>query len=835
MDGGKVFARLIHVRAEHFKPHRLALVDEVGNFFRVAEFGAEHGGHELDRVIRLEVAGLVAEHGVGGGVGFVESVAGEFVEDVENRVGRALVDLVHALGTLHEFRALLRHALGVFLAHGAAEHVGTAERVAGDDLRGLHDLLLINHHAVGLAADFLEEFVRVGDGARLLLAAHVVGNPLHRAGAVERDERHDLVDRGEADLPAEILHAAGFQLEHAGGAAGVEQRVSFRVLEADGLEIELRVDRAADAVDGVGDDGERLQSEEIHLEQAEFAHGVHVILHGHVAFLQRERHELVEPAVGDDDARGVLAGVAHHALEHERLVDDFFRRRIAGDLLPQLRGFLDGGGEVDVQLVRNHLRQAVGVGVGEIVDARDVADDGLCAECAVGDDVGDAVLSVFLADVVDDLAAAAHAEVDVEVRRRHALGVEEAFEEQLEAQRVEIRDPEQVGHDAAGTRAATGADGNAVLFCPRDEIPDDEEVVEEACLRDDAEFEIETLDESLRERGILRGCRRVIVDAVAGLQARDAQVTQVAGAVGLHLDRQRIFRVALAAFRKLDGHVAHLGDGLGVGDGFGHIDEQSIHLRAVLQVELRRVETHAVGVLEFRAGLDAQHRVVRRGVGGVDVVDVVRRDDLQLELLGEFQEQRGDAELLGDTVVLEFDEEVLAAEHLDEAPGRLPRVLPAIVQEHLRNDGGEAAAERDEALGVGRERRDVGARLVVEALEVRVGDELEEVGVALRVFRDQAHVIETLFAFDARGLFEARALDEIDFAADERLHAFGFGGVEKIDRPEQHAVVGQRHGGLAQLRHAADQAVDAAGAVEQAVVAVDMQVDEILVGGCHGF
>ena len=54
-------ARLVHVGAEHLQAHRLALGDEVGDFFRVAELGAEHGGHELHRVVRLQVAGLVAE------------------------------------------------------------------------------------------------------------------------------------------------------------------------------------------------------------------------------------------------------------------------------------------------------------------------------------------------------------------------------------------------------------------------------------------------------------------------------------------------------------------------------------------------------------------------------------------------------------------------------------------------------------------------------------------------------------------------------------------------------------------------------------------------------
>jgi len=63
--------------------------------------------------------------------------------------------------------------------------------------------------------------------------------------------------------------------------------------------------------------GERLQPEEVHLQQPELRHGVHVVLHRDVAFLLGERDEVLQRPVGDDDAGGMLAGVAHHALEDE--------------------------------------------------------------------------------------------------------------------------------------------------------------------------------------------------------------------------------------------------------------------------------------------------------------------------------------------------------------------------------------------------------------------------------------------------------------------------------------------------------------------------------------
>jgi hypothetical protein len=84
----------------------------------------------------------------------------------------------------------------------------------------------------------------------------------------------------------------------------------------------------------------------------ELADRVHVELHGDVALLERERHEFLEGPVGDDDPGRVLAGVAHHALQDARLLEDLLRgHRIPLDLLPQLGRLGHGLLERDVELV----------------------------------------------------------------------------------------------------------------------------------------------------------------------------------------------------------------------------------------------------------------------------------------------------------------------------------------------------------------------------------------------------------------------------------------------------------------------------------------------------
>ena len=82
----------------------------------------------------------------------------------------------------------------------------------------------------------------------------------------------------------------------------------------------------------------------------------------------------------------------------------------------------------------------------------------------------------LLRDVLDDFAAAALAEVDVDVGQRHALGVEEALEDEVVLDRIDVGDPQAVGDEAAGRRSAARPDRNALLARVADEVPDDQEV-----------------------------------------------------------------------------------------------------------------------------------------------------------------------------------------------------------------------------------------------------------------------------------------------------------------------------------------------------------------------
>ena len=252
-------------------------------------------------------------------------------------------------------------------------------------------------------------------------------------------------------------------------------------------------------------------------------------------------------------------------------------------------------------------------------DAADVPDRGPGQHRAEGDDLGDVVLAVLASDVGDDLVAPAVLEVDVDVRHRHAIGVEEALERQLVEDRVDRRDAERVGHDRAGRAAAAGR-LDALLAGEPDEVRDDQEVAGVAHREDHAELVVEPLLELRRDRRrsgapgpprTRRGATTLDRVAVRDREVRDPQLAERQGQVG------------------------HLGDAPAVADRLELVGEERRHLGRGLHVELVGLELQPAGRVEVVAGPDAEQHVVRLGLVLAHVVEVVGHDERQADLRGE--------------------------------------------------------------------------------------------------------------------------------------------------------------------------------------------------------
>ena len=204
--------------------------------------------------------------------------------------------------------------------------------------------------------------------------------------------------------------------------------------------------------------GQVSQAQEVHLEQAGFFDVTHFPLGGDDLLglvLVRdalERHQVFERPVGDDDAGGVGADVAIDAFEAAGEVDQAADLAVFLGQLLELGLFLQGGGDRDIEPRGHQLGDLIDAGERDVEHPADVLDGGLGLHGAEGADLGDVGRAILLAHVFDDLVAAGLAQVDVDIRRFVAVGVQKPLEQQVVLQRADVRDFEQVTDQRAAGR-----------------------------------------------------------------------------------------------------------------------------------------------------------------------------------------------------------------------------------------------------------------------------------------------------------------------------------------------------------------------------------------------
>ncbi len=149
-------------------------------------------------------------------------------------------------------------------------------------------------------------------------------------------------------------------------------------------------------------------------------------------------------------------------------------------------------GLFDAQAVGRSRGDELGEPVG--VTGRDPQQPGYVLErCprlqgSKGDDLTHALAPVTFPDVLDHFTPAFEAEVHVDVRHGYPLGIQEALEQQIEPERIDVGDAERIGDQRAGGGTAAGAHGDPALPCRRDEVLYNQEVTRVSRLVDHPEL-----------------------------------------------------------------------------------------------------------------------------------------------------------------------------------------------------------------------------------------------------------------------------------------------------------------------------------------------------------
>ena len=174
-------------------------------------------------------------------MGFIERVLGEVRHLVKNFVRRFFVNTVgNRAGTLHrpvlifqtvdEIVPLLLHDIQLFLRHRTAHKIGSSVRVAGHLAADFHNLLLIDHAAIGHRQDIPQKITFIGRPFGVMTVFNISVNRIGRSRAIKRNDRNQILKTFGLESAQYTSHARGFILKNAVGFTLGKHFVCFLVV-----------------------------------------------------------------------------------------------------------------------------------------------------------------------------------------------------------------------------------------------------------------------------------------------------------------------------------------------------------------------------------------------------------------------------------------------------------------------------------------------------------------------------------------------------------------------------------------------------------------------------
>ena len=504
-----LLAGQVHVRRDQLDPLALRLVRERVGRVEAHRLLVEQRAQELRPVVHAQPGRLVGEQPERRPVRLGEAEAGEADDHRVHALGGLRVGAVGARRALDEALVeRLDRRLRALAAHRPAQPLRLTRREARERHRDLDHLVLEDDRAERVAQHRLQRRVLVGD-----LVVRVLAHPLEardvgvdgaaedRPRAHDRDLDREVVERLRP-RPVQRLHLrAALDLERAHRVGRLDRRVGRVVVERDPREVDALAARARDQLDRALDAGEHPEPEQVDLEEARVGARVLVPLAQLAALHRGRQHRAAvdQRPRRDDHPAGVLGEVARQpvglvaqprqprpaagqrraavlvvaaalarvrpaAVDHRLPLGHRHRERRAARVRVVHRRRRPARLQPERRLdVRRHAahrprlgpaRDALELARRQPEHLAELADRAARPERRERGDQRRALAPVAVVDARDQDLADVAREVEVDVRQRGQLLVEEAPEEQVVRDRVDVREAGEVADDRGHRRAA---------------------------------------------------------------------------------------------------------------------------------------------------------------------------------------------------------------------------------------------------------------------------------------------------------------------------------------------------------------------------------------------
>ncbi len=239
-------------------------------------------------------------------------------------------------------------------------------------------------------------------------------------------------------------------------------------------------------LEALADAGQHAERQDVDLEDAEriqvvlvpFHHGA--LGHGGIG----DRHHLVEPALGQDEAADMLGQMPRKADQlagqSERQAEPLLARIeaplarcLGADAVAAPAPGRAGQGAHHIVRQAEHLADLADRPARAVMDHR-------------GRDAG-MLAAIFPIDILDNLLAPLMLEIHVDIGRLVSLGRDETLEQEIEARRIDLGDPQTKADGGIGGRAAALTQ-DACAAGEADDVVDGQEIGRVAELLDQSEL-----------------------------------------------------------------------------------------------------------------------------------------------------------------------------------------------------------------------------------------------------------------------------------------------------------------------------------------------------------
>ena len=745
-------------------------------------------------------------------MGFVEAVACEMLQESKDLIPQFPADAVDLLGPIQE---LLFHGiqqLGLFLPHGPAQDVCFPQGKAPQGRNDLHHLLLVEDHPIGIGHNGFHQGMEHLGGPFAVAAGDEVFRhaAAQGAGPVQGHQRDQIFETFWSQLLHEPGHAVAFHLEHRCRISLAEHFAGLGIVEIDMLDVHFYAPVLFDHLQGIVDDGQGPETQEIHFQKAQAFRPVLVVLGADVfMFVVAAGSDLEGDVIGQfprgDHHAGCMGGGMpghpfHFLGEIQELGD-------VGILVPEFpefpaafQGAFQGGARgVGDQLV--HLIHHV---QGDIHGPAHVLDGRFGSQGPESDDLGHMTLPVFPSQVIHHQVTLHVTDIRIDIGHAHPFRVQEPFKDQVVLQRVDVGDARQIGHDAAGSTASPRPHRDIVGPAVVDEIPDDEEIAGIAHLFDDPQFVFHPFPSG------------AVILGVPGREAFFTELPQetVHGLSG----RQGEFRQEQMA--EFQFQAAPLGDFQGIVQGFLVFWENGFHFLPALQVVGIVVEAHPLGIQVPGVGLDAQEDILAGSIFFMDVVEVVGGHQFDIVFLGQPAEFPADGGFFRQAMVLDLQVVVIPIEDIQVFQHGLLGGFQFAPEQVAGHFPGDAGGQADEPFAVLAEDFFIDPGFIIEAFHFADGYQLHQVLIASLVFRQEDQVVELVPGFQA--FVQVGPGGDVHFTADDGLDPGFPAFLVELDDSVHDPVVRNGQSRHPQFLGILDQFRDTAGPIQEAVLGMGM-------------